>query len=105
LKKREAVILLGYLEEIVDGGKTSRRIAREAIEMGYMEPPITNHKVKNVSTAFKHLRKDGQVKVLNKKRGRNSVYKYTLTKSGWDYYNWLESHYREKTSQFPPEEV
>ncbi|KXB05963.1 hypothetical protein AKJ52_02740 [candidate division MSBL1 archaeon SCGC-AAA382C18] len=66
MKNREAVILLGYLEDIVDGGKTSRRITEETMDMGYMEPPMTRKEINAVKMCLYRLRKfEGGVMIIN----------------------------------------
>ncbi|KXB08157.1 hypothetical protein AKJ56_01770 [candidate division MSBL1 archaeon SCGC-AAA382N08] len=107
LKNREAVILLGFLEEHNRGaGKTSRRVAKEAVRLRYLDPTVNRRKINAVKTCLYRLRKfEGVVKVLNAKKGKGQTYRYTLTDSGWKYYEWLKEHYRKKTGKFPPEEV
>jgi len=84
--------------ETADRGVTSRQVARRAIAQGYLEPPIDEKTVCEVSKCIHDLREAGDAYVVD---DSSRAYKYDLTEWGEKYYEWLRSRYE----KFPPERV
>lgn len=99
MKHREGIIVLGLLQEgNLDGGVTSRQVARRAVAQGYLEPPIDDKKMHEVSQCIYDLRKAGDIKIVDK---NSRAYEYDFTRWGKEYYKKLKEMYND----FPPEEV
>ena len=87
-------------------GVTSREVTKYGAKYGYVDKPIDRDTVAGVSKGITYIKRNGgQISVMNDEESRGRKYRYSLTESGWDYYNWLKNHYREKAGRFPPREV